>query len=150
MSFKFRFEAILQLRRRERDEAGADVGQAIAAIAKVDAQIAEIEQTRRSLRQADQAERVGNVSVDSLLSSGRYDMQLQADIGSLQETRQKLTAELQRRQDLLVLAEAEMKKYEKLEEKQRQEHDENLRKQEQAEADEATSRQYAIALRKMS
>ena len=43
MKFKFRFETLLDLRRRQRDEAGAAVGQANEAIGRIDQQREESE-----------------------------------------------------------------------------------------------------------
>jgi len=144
MSFQFRFASILQLRRQQRDEVGASVGQAVAAIAQVDRQVAEVEQERLRLRQDDSRGRVGSVSVDSLLTSGRYDLQLQADISSLQQTRVQLVQELERRQTALSMAESEVKRFEKLEEKDRAEHRLQMLCKEQAEADDATARRFTL------
>ncbi len=140
MSFQFRFDALLQLRRRQRDEAGADVGQAIEAIHRIDTQISEIRQSQESLRQQGTSARVGDLSVDRLLSTGRYDMQLQADVNALQETRRQLTEELDRRQQRLIEAESELKKFERLEENDRAAYDAQRRHQEQTESDEASAR----------
>lgn len=150
MSFQFRFASILQLRRRERDEAGAAVGQANAAIGRIDEQCETIELERQSLREDAGGQRVGAVSVDALLARGRYDVQLLADIQSLAETRAELVRELERRQDALVASEAEVKRFERLEEKERAEcHALQLRR-EQAEADDATSRRYTLQRRRKS
>ncbi len=143
MPFKFRFEVLLDLRRRERDEAGAAVGQANQAIAKIDQQRQEIADQRAALRQQSGEALVGNVSVDALLSSGRYDVQLQGDVDSILQTRRQLVIELERRQQALMLAEAEVKKYEKLEEGERREYNANQLRIAQREADDATSRKYA-------
>ena len=145
MSFKFRFDSILDLRRRERDEAGAAVGKANEAIRRIDSQREELNQQRIELRRRSQAARTGKVSVDGLLSAGRYDMQLEADEQALLQTRGELIQELVRRQQKLVNAETELKRFEKLRDRDRQRHDAELLKREQAEADDATARRYAIA-----
>lgn len=150
MSFQFRFASILQLRRRERDEAGAAVGQANAAIAKIDQRCEEIEAERQSLRSGASDRRVGDVSVNALLTRGRYDIQLQADIQSLGETRGELTKELQRRQHALMSAEAEVKRFERLEEKERAAFLALELQREQAEADDSTARRYTIQRRQTS
>jgi flagellar FliJ protein len=150
MSFQFRFATILQLRRRERDEAGAAVGQANAAIGRIDEQSKAIQRERQSLRERASEQRVGSVSVDALLTKGRYEIQLEAEIQSLAETRAELIKELERRQDALVASEAEVKRFERLQEKERAAcHVLELRR-EQAEADDATARRYTIERRRKS
>lgn len=144
MSFQFRFASILQLRLRERDTAGAAVGQADEAIRRVDEQITVIQQQRQSLRAESDVDRVGNLSVDSLLASGRYDLQLQGDIGALEQTRLELMQELQRRQHVLREAEAEVKRFERLKEKEQQQFQAEQLRREQFESDEATARRYTI------
>ena len=119
MSFRFRFAFLLDLRRRERDEAGAFVGQATEAILKVDQQIDEVNQQRLELKQHQADIRVGSISVDRMLSSGRYDLQLQSDIAGLVETKEKLNQEFERRQTLLAIAQGEVQRFEKLEERAR-------------------------------
>ncbi len=144
MSFLFRFAAILQLRCRQRDEAGAAVGQANEAIRRIDQQREEIEQERQSVRQGASDQRVGGVSVDALLAAGRYDLQLQAQSQTLGDTRAKLVQELERRQMALVAAEAEVKRFERLEEKDRENYLAETLRREQAEADDAAGRRYTI------
>jgi flagellar FliJ protein len=144
MSFQYRFAVILQLRRRERDTAGAAVGQANEAIRRIDEQTEAIERQRQNLRQETGQERVGNISVDALLVRGRYDLQLQAEMQSLQHTRSELVQELQRRQIALIAAEAEVKRFERLEQKDRTAYHAQAFRREQAEADDATARRYTL------
>ena len=75
-------------------------------------------------------------------------MQLQADIQALEGTRAELTKELERRQFALVAAEAEVKRFERLEEKEREAWHVLDRQREQAEADDATSRRYTMERRR--
>jgi flagellar protein FliJ len=148
MAFQFRFESILELRRRQRDEAGAAVGKANQAIAKIDQQIADIENDRQNIRQRDQRQRVGEISVEGLLSVGRYDMQLQADVRQLQATRIELVVERDRRQTVLMDAEAEVKRYDRLKTKERETERARQLRIEQADADERSNQAYVFARRK--
>lgn len=148
MKFQFRFAPILQLRRQIRDDAGIAMGQAIAAITRIDQQSEQIEQRRMELRQDASAQRIGNLSVDSLLAGGRYDLQLQAELHALAETKSKLLQELDRRKQALAAAEAEVKRFERLEEKDRQKFLTLQAKREQAESDDATSRRYTLMRRR--
>ena len=67
MPADFRFKSLLDLRRQQRDEAGAALGQANEAIAKVNTQIDEIKRERTILRDMEDVNRQGDVSVDALL-----------------------------------------------------------------------------------
>ena len=147
MSFKFRFAAIMQLRRRERDEAAAAVGKADEAVRRIAEQTREIESERVALREKAAEARADRVSVDAVLSHGRYDIQLQSQIQSLRETRTQLVTELERRQMMLTAADAELKRFERLEERERERYHQEQRRQEQAEADDASGRQYIIKQR---
>ena len=144
MSFQFRFAVILQLRRQERDEAGAAVGQANEAIRRIDEQSETVRQQRQALREGTSDDRLGTVSVDSLLARGRYDLQLQADLQSLSDTRSELVQELDRRQAALSAAEAEAKRFERLEDKERTAANAEALRREQAVADDASASRYTI------
>ncbi len=147
MTFRFRFASLLELRERERDEAGAAVGQALEAIAKIDAQHDEIENERGRLRDDATRELAGPISVDRLLTHGRYEMQLAAQADSLRQTRQQLLAALAERRQRLVDAEAEVKRFERLEENDRDEYQRERRRREQRDNDEAAGRIHAAANR---
>lgn len=136
MAFRFRFAAILQLRRRERDEAGAAVSQALQAIVKIEGQLAELEGERRRARDHADSRLVGELSVDRLLGQGRYDLQLKAQAESLRHTLTQLHAELGQRQQRLVEAETEVRKFEKLESQDRDAAAGRRQKREQQQSDE--------------
>ncbi|MDE0862511.1 MAG: flagellar export protein FliJ [Rubripirellula sp.] len=144
MPFEFRFAALLELRRQERDEVGAAVGQANAAIDKVNEHVDEKQHERMLLRDGSNVSRRGDVSVDALLSLGRYDLQLQADIEALNLTLGELITELERRRGKLVDAEAELKRFQKLRDNAELEFRALETKREHAEADEVTTRRYTI------
>lgn len=154
--FQFRFESLLTLRGRERDEAGKLVGDANEAIRRVREQINEMQSQRDQIRIAasqslQQPGRSGegpvNVSVEQMLHQGRYDLQLAAEQAAMEQTCQTLGVELARRQDLLVEAEAEVKRLERLRESQLAHHrQEELKSQQQA-ADDLTSARITIQKR---
>ncbi|GAA5510684.1 flagellar export protein FliJ [Novipirellula caenicola] len=149
MKYEFRFESILDLRQRERDEMGGLVGEANLAIAKIDQQIQELEQERQRLRNDDAQSRLGDVAVDRLLARGRFDLQLQADIHGLVQTRSKLEEELERRQQKLRDAETEVKKFQRMKELDRSQFQQEMNRREQMEIDEMNNRRFAIASRKL-
>ena len=155
--FRFRFDSLLLLHRRRRDEVGAEVGKANEAIRRVDEQIQLLQRQRDEVR----AQAVGRfiqagsrgvtrVAVDRVLNEGRYDLQLAIDQRSLHETRGKLEIELERRRELLVEAEADVKRLERLRETQASEHQQLLLQAEQAEADDLTTARMIIAARRQA
>lgn len=141
MAFQFRFDVLMQLRARERDEAGASVGQANQAIAKIEEQMADVDARRLELKQnLERMSASPQPMVDHLLNSGRYDLQMLAERQSLDDTRAKLTQERDRRLSRLTEVEQEVKRLERLREIDLEEHRERERKLEQAEIDEAAAR----------
>jgi len=148
-SFRFRFAPILEWRCQQRDAAGADVGKAAEAIARVEAQVQQIDQQLQELRQHAGESMLGDsLTVDRMLHHGRYDLQLQAERQALQETRKKLDEELERRRQVLVEAETEVKRLEQLRERQAAEYELRAQQRAQAESDELTSARFLIARRR--
>jgi flagellar FliJ protein len=148
MSFQFRFATLLQLHRRARDEAGTEVGKANQAIGRINEQTESLIAERTAMLEQASKARIGAVSIDSIMSQGRYDMQLQADMHSLRETRAKLEQELLRRQQRLIEAEAEVKRFERLKENEWKLYRTEQQKREQAEADESAATRFLMEQRK--
>jgi flagellar FliJ protein len=148
MAFQFRFETLMQVRRRQRDEAAVALGQAGAAIERIASQIADIATKRQSIREWSAGQRTGEIFVDDLLTQGRYDLQLEAEALALDQTLNELNEEEKRRRQVLVHAEAEVKRFERLLENDRAKYQALQRRREQFEADDATGRQYTIQLQR--
>jgi flagellar FliJ protein len=144
LPFRFRFAAILELRRRERDEAGAAVGQANEAMEKIQLQIRSKQDEREQLKVDANTHRTGDVSVDVLLSRGRYDLQLQAEIHACQQTLGELRQECERRQAKLVACDVELKRFEKLRDRAEDLYRKDQLRHEQTEAEDATTRRYIL------
>ncbi len=139
MSYQFRFATLLRLHRRTRDEAGADVGKANEAIRRIDEQTAALTDQRAAMLRQAELSRVGTVSVDTVLSQGRYDIQLQTEMRALRETRVQLEQELLRRQQALRAAQAEVKRFERLADHELAAHRTKSQQREQTESDEAAA-----------
>lgn len=162
MAFQFRFDSLLSLRARQRDDAGIEVSKALEAISRVDTQIAELQKQRNEIRllasgmfvskdgpkDGGMEGSVAHVSVDRVLQQGRYDLQLQAEQMSLRQTKETLARELQRRRDVLIAAEAEVKRLERLRETRKAEHEQTQLKREQDESDDLTIARMIIAKRR--
>lgn len=150
MKFQFRFGSLLQLRRRERDLAAVALAQAGEAIARIEGEITDIESSRAAARSDAVKRRVGEISVDDLLLRGRYDLQLEAELTSLRETLGKLVTEAANRRQALVDAEADVKRFERLAEKDRAQFLAEQKRREQFESDDAASRRYTLQQRPLS
>ena len=149
MTFQFRFQSLLDIQKQDRDEVGAAVGQANEAVRKIDDRITETLEQIKESRSEQSGGQVGTVSVDAMLTQDRYKLQLQADHQSLLETRESLLQEVRRRQGFLALAEAEVKKFEKLCEHDRESYTKQQLKREQEEIDDRVSARYIMQRRKM-
>lgn len=135
MTKKFRLQSLLKLRCRERDSAGKDVSDAQAAIALVDAQIAEIESEQLHMERMRRKASDGAVSLTLALDAERYQMVLAANRSQIAQDRSLLIQELERRQAILVLKQQAVKVLEKLEENHRARLVESDLKREQAALD---------------
>ena len=114
--FVFRFEAILRLRYNERDAARLYVAEAQQALEIMNQRIEAVQQSRGQLRGQVTEALVGRVTVEQLLSRGRYDLQLDAEQRELEIQRGQIQAEVDRRQQRLTIAEQECRKLERLRE----------------------------------
>jgi len=117
--FQFRFEALLRLRENERDAARQEISDAFRALDILEEQQFALEQQRQQLR-VDSQQRIARpqFSVDTLLNQGRYDLQLQAEIQAIQKNCATVQREIERRQAKLQAADVEVKRLERLREKQ--------------------------------
>lgn len=136
----FRFQSLLELRERERDEVGLEVGKVLEAISKVESQITEIDDLLGRQRQADMRDRTGSVSVQGLLDHGRYSAQLEHDRKQLEVTLGQLTQEYERRRELLAASQAEVRRFEILKDRMHAESLATAKRREQEVSDEAAAR----------
>lgn len=145
--FKYRFNAILQLRESERDAARAMVAEAYEALNQIDLRRKEIANERKAMALENGQRRSGSLSMDRLLSDGRYDLQLAAEDAEVLATWQKIDVELQRRQQLLADANASVRQMEILREKEEGAWNETQEKIAQANLDEIAARRQRTSSR---
>lgn len=113
---KFRFQSIFDLRIRQRDEASMELGKVNEAITKIESEITDVDAEQKMIL-SDTSGRTGEISVDGLLTRGRYALQLTADRQRLAQLLEKLMVELDARQGRLAAAQTEVKKFEMLRDK---------------------------------
>jgi flagellar export protein FliJ len=116
--FQYRMATLQRLRESFRDERRNHLAQAYRAEELVLRQIAdvegEIEQIRGQLRNAATP---GEVNLDYLLSGERFDVALRAQKTHLEQQRELVLAEIERRRQSLIEADREVKVLEKLKER---------------------------------
>lgn len=115
--FKSRLSSVIKLRERERDEAAQQYRKSILAIEKLGEQIAELENEIAQQMQAQTKASTGQLSPDRILASQRYQHRLGQQIHSLQQTITQIEPERERRRQILVGKEQDLKAVEKVQEK---------------------------------
>lgn len=139
--FRFRLASLMRLRESERDERRESLAQAYHA----DQVLQQHQETlrgdlRENQRQVQQCSAPGPVAVERLLGRHRYELVLQTQLRQLQQQRQTIAAEIERRRQALVEADRELKILEKLRERHFQEYVFQQQKLELRELDEIALR----------
>jgi len=117
--FRFRLETLLRLRIAERQERRAELAKALRA-----EEMLRAEQARLAAEQSEVAGREralkapGAANVDALLSTHRYEMVLAAKARQLAQQMTQVAAETERRRQVLVEADRQVRVLEKLRERQ--------------------------------
>jgi len=138
--FKFRFESLLDLRVTERDQALAEVAEALEALGRLRQQREAIEEQRRQVANDGSVSRLGALRIEGLLAQGRYERQLALELAQIRTAESQVETEVERRQGLARDAETELRRLELLKDKDRIAWDKQQAKAEQALMDELASR----------
>jgi flagellar FliJ protein len=122
-TFRFRLETLHRLRMAERDERRADLAKALRAeemLREQDARLAsEQEELRAAVRTRSSP---GEADVDGLVRTHRYHLILKSQREQLAGQIQQVAAEVQRRRQILVEADRQVRVLEKLRERQALKH----------------------------
>ena len=117
--FHFRLNTLLRLRIAERDERRADLAKAFRAEAVLREQERQLDSERRELAQRGrQLKAPGAADVDALLQTHRYELVLAAQARQLATQLAQVAAEIQRRRQVLVEADRQVRVLEKLRQRQ--------------------------------
>ena len=140
MAFHFRLATLLRLRLAERDEWRSDLAKAMAA--------AEILRTQRGSLEGEQRENLdslrrvaapGGGNVDRLMHGYRYAAILKARSTQLAGQQAQVEREIERRRQILVEADRQVRVLEKLQSRQAAEHQRRLDRLEGKQLDEVAS-----------
>src|SRR5689334_13830827 len=137
--FEFRLASLERLRIHTRDERRAYLAEALDAQRKLEERVLELENNLRALRKM-QTLGAGKVNVDRLLDAGRYEMLMRLEQQQAGQQLEAVKVEVERRREMLVAADREVKVLEKLEQTERARFDEEQRRREVKEMDEIASR----------
>lgn len=137
----FRFQSILDQRLSMRDQAAMEIGKVNEAIAKIESDIAGVDDELSACNDTTDG-RTGAVSVDRLLTRGRYALQLTADRRTLVETLGKLHVELEARRSRLAAAQTEVRKFELLRDRHAADRQATVVRRQQSVADEFAGRMH--------
>lgn len=122
-AFQFRLATLLKLREGERRRRQLELAQALEAERLLNEQIASL---RREIAATKEEARVkslpGAIAVDSLLDLQRYGLQLRANALTLAGQLEQVRAESERRRQVLVEADRQVRTLEKLRDKQAADH----------------------------
>jgi flagellar FliJ protein len=139
--FKFRLATLLRLRNAARDERRGQLAEAYRADEIIQEKQRQLAEELDAIgRQQREASGPGPIDVDRLLSDQRYAFLLAAQQGHTERQRVLLAAELERRRQLLMEANREVRVLEKLEERQRERHQEEENRREIKQVDEIAQR----------
>jgi flagellar FliJ protein len=113
----------MRLRESERDERRESLAQAYRADQVLQQNQESIQtELQENQRQVHDCVSPGPISVERLLGRHRYELVLQTQLRQLQRQRQAIAGEIERRRQVLVEADRELKILEKLRERHMQEH----------------------------
>jgi flagellar protein FliJ len=138
MSFRFRLDTLLRLRMAERDQRRADLAKALRAEEMLGGERSRLEDEQHQIAERTRLLKApGEANVDALLHAHRYERVLVAQHQQLASQLAQIEAEVQRRRQVLVEADRQVRVLEKLRERQAAAHRANEAKLETKQLDEA-------------
>lgn len=112
--FRFEFEVILSLRETERDASRAELAAAIGRQTAVRIQREELQRVKSEVVSAYRDSRIGLLRIDTLRKQGDFEQQMAVEDEELARIQNDLEAEIENRQNELVSAEMEFRRWEAL------------------------------------
>ena len=121
--FKFRLATLLKLREATRDERRTELAQAYRADEVLSKNLDQVQTELIALEdQCRKAAGPGKIDIDRLIEAQRYEIILKVQQRSMNEQRERLAAEIERRRVALLAANREVRILEKLREHQVEQH----------------------------
>jgi flagellar FliJ protein len=144
LPFRFRLATLLRLREADRDERRTQLADAQRAEEIVRARIAEIDGELGRLRgEASRLSAPGPVNLDQLMEIERFELLLGAERQAAVGQRELVATEVERRRDLLVAADREVRVLERLRETGQERHRQEADRRERKQLDETATSAFA-------
>ncbi|MHB8899074.1 MAG: flagellar export protein FliJ [Thermoguttaceae bacterium] len=139
--FKFRLATLLRLRESARDQRRSQLAEAYRAEETIAEQHRRLSDDLADLmRLCREVSSPGQLNLDRLLNARRYELMLRAEQRSLEQKREAIHAEVERRRESLVAANRAVRVLELLRDRQHEEHREHERVRQIKELDEVAGR----------
>jgi len=141
--FQFRLATLLKLRKRARDARREELAKAYYAQRVIEGQLEEIDQEKGAIADAvREGLKPGVVNVDGLLGQHRRRAALDVSRADLEGKLATVAAEVERRRQVAVEADRQVRVLEKLRDKQQAAHQKEQQRQDIRELDEIAGRQF--------
>ncbi len=141
--FRFRLQAVLKMREEARDLCRHELARANQAADILKEQQSEILGELQDLAsQLLSAQTTGEVAVDWVMELRRYEVVLKLQVAQLDEQFKQVEAEVERRRELLALADQEVRVLERLKASQNSEWKKREARMEQNQSDEVASQMF--------
>ena len=141
--FRFELETLRKLRQARRDELRAKLADAYRAVQIIEEQqqqvrqeIAAMQEFRRTSNEA------GSSDLTSMMESQRYQSVLRSQLGTFQQQSKQLEEEVEKRRLAVVEADRAVRILDKLEERKRQQHNDELQRRESKILDEIATQRF--------
>ena len=139
--YRFRLETLRKLRETHRDELRGKLAEAYQAAQMLEEQQSAVADEILALQDAQRRSSSGaTTSVNTLLEAQRYQAVLRAQQSTLRDQAKLLATEVERRRQTVIEADREVRVLDKLDERQRLEHQQIASRVEAREMDEIASR----------
>jgi len=143
--YNFRLKTLQKVREAHRDQQRASLAEAFRAEQVLAENRAELAAEQQSLRELQRSAAAGQyLDVNRLLESQRYDLLLKAQSQELAKQATLLAAETERRRQILVEADRDVRVLELLDERHRRAHDRNEQRAETKQLDETATTRWRL------
>jgi len=143
--YNFRLKTLQKVREAHRDQQRASLAEAFRAEQVLAENRAELAAEQQSLRELQRSAAAGKyLDVNRLLESQRYDLLLKAQSQELAKQATLLAAETERRRQILVEADRDVRVLELLDERHRRAHDRNEQRAETKQLDETATTRWRL------
>jgi flagellar FliJ protein len=141
-AFHFSLQPVLRVRLAERDDRRVRLGEAYHAERVLRDRLMQAASERARIRDmVRSASAPGQVNVDSLLQTHRYELVVSAEIQVMEKQLTQVAEEIERRRQALIEADRQVRVLEKLRDRRYAEYQQESRKREFRELDEIAQRQ---------